>query len=98
MLPCIIVTATRNGACQEPAVLQIEFLDSDAGMAPLHRGLGDLIGAIGSPTFEGSMLDFAAQEIHCTHLTAFARCLQRPPRILMAIDRRDAHVARRIAT
>lgn len=77
--------------------MQIEFLDSDAEVTPLHRGLGDLISAIGSPTFEGSMLDFAAQEIDCTHLTAFARCLQRPPRILMAIDSGDAHVARRIA-
>jgi DNA-binding CsgD family transcriptional regulator len=77
--------------------LDIEFLDSEAALSPLDQRLGDLIGAIGSPTFEGTMLDFATQEMNCSHLTAFASCDRRPPRVLMAIDR-GKNLARRTAT
>jgi DNA-binding CsgD family transcriptional regulator len=77
--------------------LDVEFLKSESSVATLDHRVNDLVGAIGSPTFESSMLEFAAKEVRCSHMTAFARYQHRPPRVILAIDRDKAHVARRIA-
>jgi DNA-binding CsgD family transcriptional regulator len=77
--------------------LEIAYLSDADDAPPLHDGLADLIGAIAFPTFEHSMLEYATRKLCCTHLTAFAWREDTKPRVLMAVDRGRAHVARRIA-
>ena len=76
--------------------LEVTFLEPDRSAALQHGALATLIEAIGSATFEQAILAFAARASDCTHFTAFARCRARPPRILVAIDQRQASIARRI--
>ncbi len=62
-----------------------------------NRHLGDLVAAIGTPDLDHVMLDLVNREARCCHLTAFSQITGGPPRMLMAIDRHEPHVARRIA-
>jgi DNA-binding CsgD family transcriptional regulator len=76
--------------------MDIQFLDrSSAGFS--DQLFCRLIGAIGTSTFEPSMLAFAKNTIRCTHLTAFSVSKSRSPRAMIAVNGGKSPVARRIA-
>jgi LuxR family transcriptional regulator, activator of tox operons len=64
---------------------------------PINRQIGDLIGKIGSPSFEPSFFEIMREATACEHLTAFASSLRAPARLLLAINRGAKPVARTVA-
>src|ERR1700733_7512031 len=64
---------------------------------PIKRQIGDLIGKIGSPSFEPSFFQIVREATACEHVTAFARSDQAPARLLFALNRGARPVARIIA-
>jgi len=67
------------------------------GRNPINRQVGDLIGRIGSPSFEPSFFKIMREATACEHLTAFASSPQAPARLLLAINRGAKPVARMVA-
>jgi DNA-binding CsgD family transcriptional regulator len=67
------------------------------GNNPINRQIGDLIGKIGSPSFETSFFRILREATACEHLTAFASSRRAPARLLFAINRGERPVARMIA-
>jgi len=57
-----------------------------------------LVGAIGTPLFETALLQLATRAARCTHLNAFSTPRARAPRALVAVNRGNAPVARRLAS
>ncbi|MDB5555217.1 MAG: hypothetical protein JWL86_5201 [Rhizobium sp.] len=77
--------------------MDVQFLSSQFGAASAQNRVEQLVGAIGSPVFDEQMIDFAVDELRCSHVTAFTYCDNRPPRMLLAVDRGEPMLARRIA-
>lgn len=61
---------------------------------PLRRDLGALIGSVGSPAFEDILFRCAREITGCEHLTAFALDEAGQPKLLLAMNAGDPHVAR----
>ena len=64
---------------------------------PIKSQIGDLIGKIGSPSFEPSFFQIVREATACEHVTAFASSDQAPARLLFALNRGTTPVARIIA-
>jgi DNA-binding CsgD family transcriptional regulator len=78
----------------------METYDLESGRRagnPINRQMGDLIGKIGSPTFEASFFKIAREATACEHLTAFASSRRGPARLLLAVNRGVQPVARMVA-
>ncbi len=78
--------------------MDIRLLNARTAHEITDQRLCHLIGAIGTPDFERSMLALAKQTLKCAHLTAFSISKRRPPRVLLAVNDGDLPIARRLAS
>ena len=64
---------------------------------PVSGQLSELIGTIGTSSFEPILINFTRQTIGCDHVTAFAHSARSAPRVLLAANAGAQPLARLMA-
>jgi DNA-binding CsgD family transcriptional regulator len=64
---------------------------------PVSAQLSELIGTIGTSSFEPTLINFTRQTIGCAHVTAFAHSARSAPRVLLAANAGAQPLARLMA-
>jgi DNA-binding CsgD family transcriptional regulator len=84
----------------EAATISMETYNLEHGRRsdnPIKRQIGDLIGKIGSPSFEPSFFQIVREATACEHVTAFVSSDHAPARLLFALNRGAKPIARIVA-
>jgi LuxR family transcriptional regulator, activator of tox operons len=82
--------------------MELRFLTPETGIDLVAREMSAVIGTIGTPQFERSLLHVARSAARCSHVTAFACSAASPaahgPRVMVAVDGGSATAAYRVAS